>query len=76
MIYYSKRRIMDLTNGPKYNRTVKKLRCNDGIVREFTTSQVQFDGRDNEIMCTKCKEEFGVHSWNAYKERLKEHVCK
>ena len=64
-----------------------RIRCDDGIVREFsraicdgdrlpdgTRANLPVKGIDSE--CTKCGYVFGVHSSQYLKPRFKQHVCK
>ena len=59
-----------------------KLKCNDGIVREFQITQEikifgKWDGLNYSVTkCLICNYDWGVHSMKAIKNKLKDHVCK
>lgn len=54
-----------------------KLRCIDGIVRDFRPSKTSVvSGRSTETVCNECGFEFGVSSWNVIKAKLVNHICK
>jgi hypothetical protein len=55
-----------------------KLRCDDGVVREFSPSTA--DGwrgaeRSQEAECKNCGEEFGIHDLKVLKPMFRRHVC-
>ena len=64
---------------------IKRLRCVDGKVRRFQTSTDhtytegilagQKTGAVSDTICLECNYNFGIHSWNAIKDELKEHTC-
>ena len=68
-----KREERELKNG----KTTRKLKCNDGIIREFYTSSFNKHwGEWYSTECCNCGCNWGVHSFNSYKEELKKHDCK
>ena len=60
-----------------------KLKCNDGVVRNFQISREEGsrfpDGRsvmkNTEAYCKGCGNYFGVHDTKILKPIFKEHVC-
>jgi hypothetical protein len=54
-----------------------KLKCNDGLVREFVVAHVGFDGPHEyvEAYCRECGEGFGIHDTHILKPKFKEHSC-
>jgi len=53
-----------------------KLKCNDGIVREFSLPAINEILLWNEAMCVHCGEKFGIHDTAILKPRFKAHTCK
>jgi hypothetical protein len=54
-----------------------KLKCNDGMVRDFQISRFDPDiYKWYDSQCLECGEEFGVHDTKILKEMFKKHVCK
>lgn len=53
-----------------------KLKCIDGITRDFYNSEYDECWGYNEVMCKNCKKTFGVHSISVIKDRLIKHICK
>jgi len=51
-----------------------KLKCIDGIVREFILSSD--NGRDREAYCVHCGYKFGVHDTAILKPEFRKHTCK
>lgn len=55
---------------------MKKLKGNDGVVRRFEPSHMdEVYGGSTETQCLECNHLFGAHTWSAYKDRLRKHVC-
>lgn len=52
-----------------------RLKCNDGIVREFLPAEYALSG-SSEGTCWECGEEFGVHDTKILKPIFKAHSCK
>lgn len=51
-----------------------KIKCNDGIVRDFQLPWVSL-GKENEAFCKECGKEFGIHDTDILKSLFKEHSC-
>lgn len=58
-------------------RPTKKIKCYDGIVREFYTTRLnKFWAEFTSTICCNCGFNWGEHSFNTIKEELKKHTCK
>lgn len=53
-----------------------KLKCNDGIVRDFKISKVDVWAGSGEAYCKNCMKKFGVHDTKLLKPKFKAHICK
>lgn len=53
-----------------------KLKCIDGVVREFEPSRTTTWGIQCEAYCMNCGYEFGVHDTKILKPEFKKHICK
>jgi len=49
-----------------------KIKCYDGIVREFKVPKVH---QDFEALCLHCGEQFGCHDTKILKPKFKAHIC-
>jgi len=52
-----------------------KLKCDDGIVREFSLSGISSIQTWFEAECTHCLKGFGVHDTRILKPLFKAHTC-
>lgn len=53
-----------------------KLKCDDGVTREFETTKLNpYSGKYTESYCVECGEEFGVHDTKILKPEFKKHIC-
>lgn len=53
-----------------------RIKCEDGIVREFTVSrECPVTGDFNDSICCECGEYFGTHDTYLLKPEWKKHVC-
>jgi hypothetical protein len=52
-----------------------KIRCKDGIKRNFIGSRNPYGSGMTEIECEHCGELFGVYELKFIKDRLSEHTC-
>ena len=56
-----------------------KIKCNDGIIREFNTCikrDEPFKGTFVDSHCNKCNQTFGCHDTKFLKPEWKKHICK
>lgn len=53
-----------------------KIKCNDGVTREFTTCKKLGFNEYSEAYCNECGETFGIGYINIIKERFRRHACK
>jgi len=52
-----------------------KIKCNDGVTREFTTCKKLGYNYYSEAYCNECGETFGVGYTNLIKEKFRSHTC-
>ncbi len=72
-----------MTNPEKYDiigytkgENKMKLKCYDGIVRDFSISKPSWKGIGfDEACCLICNHNFGIHDTKIIKEEFKKHVC-
>ena len=58
-------------------RPKKKIKCVDGIVREYYTSYLNtIFAEYTDVECAHCGRNWGAHDYGFIKEKLKEHTCK
>jgi len=56
-----------------------KLKCDDGVVREFKVSEVKkglHRGSLRDAFCVHCGETFGCHDTHILKPKFRKHTCK
>ena len=54
-----------------------KLKCNDGVVRNFRISEYnKFWEVNTDAFCLECGYNFGVHDTKILKPMFKKHVCR